>query len=356
MRPLSFLFNTIVFLLISLAIFSCTSIPTNPYDQKNTKIVLFGKSTIQTANETSVVDSVGNRISIGFTGNLPKYLDSVQLKIVLSGARDSVIKTYTDLASLKSSDTTWDALVFSDTGTKTIIGTAFISGIASTFSDSIAIIVRGKPLNHKPSLDFTGPTTIVAGQQSILTVTAVDSDKTQQDTIVLAQGPSGAVFSSGIFNWTPPATFSGTDSAIFIVHDNGYPVMYDTAKVVFTVTSSSTTPTSLWTSKTLNELASPGNTLTMTLLTYCSFPTGDVLTFTLLPGLPSTDSIANASTTPTYTFTPGPADTGVFYPQIVAKDSAGLSDTMTIHLTIKTTPITDTAKALTAFSFFQVPR
>jgi Immunoglobulin I-set domain/Immunoglobulin domain len=341
MRPWSFLFNAILFLLISLAIFSCTSIPTNPYDQKNTKIILFGKSTIQTANETSVVDSVGNPISVGFTGNLPKYLDSVQLKIVLSGARDSVIKTYTDLTQLKSSDTTWDALVFSDTGTKTIIGTAFISGIASTFSDSITIIVRGKPLNHKPSLVFTGPISIVAGQQSILTVTAVDSDKTQQDTIVLAQGPSGSVFSSGIFNWTPPATFSGTDSAIFIVHDNGYPVMYDTAKVVFTVTSSSTNPT-LWVHSTLNQVGSPGNALTMTLLDKCSFPTGDVLTFTLLPGLPGTDSIANASIAPTYTFTPGPADTGVFHPQIVAKDSRGISDTLTIALRISVSPSADT--------------
>ena len=185
-----------------------------------------------------------------------------------------------------------------------------------------------------------GPTSI-CGTLVILTVSASDTDSTQQTMIVMAQGPSGAGFISGIFTWPPSATFSGTDSAIFIVHDNGYPVMYDTAKVVFTVTSSSTTPTSLWSSKTINEPVSPGNTLTMTLLTYCSFPTGDVLTFTLLPGLPSTDSIANASTAPTYTFTPGPADTGVFHPQIVAKDSHGISDTLTITLRISV-PTTDT--------------
>jgi uncharacterized protein (TIGR02145 family)/uncharacterized repeat protein (TIGR02543 family) len=81
----------------------------------------------------------------------------------------------------------------------------------------------------------------------------------------------------------------------------------------------------------------------------CKDSDNDPLTFTLLDGAPSNDSIASAATAPTYTFLPGPGDTGTFYPKIVVTDSKNGFDTLTITLNIHAQSVS--SKALTAFSF-----
>ncbi|MGB7569847.1 MAG: immunoglobulin domain-containing protein, partial [Chitinivibrionales bacterium] len=90
----------------------------------------------------------------------------------------------------------------------------------------------------------------------------------------------------------------------------------------------------VWQKDTINEAGRPGNVIILTLADKCTDPDGDVLSFSLMSGPPDNDSIANAASNPAYTFTPGQGDTGVFYPRIVATDSKGGFDTLTIALTI----------------------
>jgi hypothetical protein len=80
----------------------------------------------------------------------------------------------------------------------------------------------------------------------------------------------------------------------------------------------------------LNLVATVGTTTNLTLGDKCSDPDGDSLTFTLLSGNPVGDTIKNS----VYSFMPTLTDTGAFSPQIVAKDPMGLSDTLTVHLTV----------------------
>jgi len=347
MRPTYFIHIALFALIAGVFLFSCTTTPTNPYDISNTKIYLVARTSTQLAGKQGLADSIGNPITAGFSCNLPDNLDSVQLELALANGTDSIFKSFTNF----SSDTLWQTIVFGDTGIKTIKGVAYIKNYNKPYSDSIFIHIYGKPFNHAPVLRLvSGQTTITPKQICLLTVTAIDTDLTQKDSIMLLKGPFSRLNDS-MFTWTPDSNSIGIDTAVFMAWDNGYPIMRDTLYVVITVTGTSTNHAPKWQDKTLNEVGTPGNAINLTLSDKCSDIDGDHLTFSLLSGQPSNDSIANAATAPTYTFTPGPGDTGVFNPQIVASDPQGLSDTMTIHLTIKTTPITDTAKALTTFSF-----
>jgi hypothetical protein len=81
----------------------------------------------------------------------------------------------------------------------------------------------------------------------------------------------------------------------------------------------------------------PGVPVSLTLADRCSDPDSEAIAFTLLTGAPAGDTVTGSA----YSFAPGSADTGVFYPQIVAHDPQGASDTLTITLTVSildTTP------------------
>ena len=335
MRPLSLLISFFVAALLTLFLFTCTTAPNKgPTDRSNTTITLVGKSSKNITSSDMVEDSVGNMISIGFYSNFPYFLDSVQLRLIISDIKDSMLQTFTNLTSLNSSDISWHSLSFSDSGIKTIYGKAYINDYNKPASDSITVFIHGKPLNRKPTIKITGLTTISVGQQCSFIVTIIDQDSTQKDSVILSKRPSEAVFNSGTFLWTPPTGFIGNDTAVFIAWDNGYPVMYDTARVAITVIGSSSNHAPAWQKKTINEVGQPGVPIAITLSDKCTDPDGDTLTFSLRPGLPEGDAIITTGGTPVYIFTPGQGDTGVFYPQIVAKDPQGLADTLTIALTI----------------------
>jgi hypothetical protein len=142
------------------------------------------------------------------------------------------------------------------------------------------------------------------------------------------------------FKWTPPSGFIGTSVVLFKVTDTDSPAYFDTGTVTITVSATPINHAPHWQNKTLNEETSPGNAINLTLSTMCKDSDNDPLTFTLLDGAPSNDSIASAATAPTYTFLPGPGDTGTFYPKIVVTDSKDGYDTLTITLNIHAQSVT----------------
>jgi alpha-tubulin suppressor-like RCC1 family protein len=129
------------------------------------------------------------------------------------------------------------------------------------------------------------------------------------------------------------------DSVTFIAFDNGEPVLYDTLTVHIIVsdTASKVNHPPIWQDSVITLSGCVGNALNLTLTNYCSDPDSDALTFSLIAGTPATDTISASI----YTFTPTKADTGVFYPKIIAKAPSGLADTVTLHITITAAAITD---------------
>jgi uncharacterized protein (TIGR02145 family)/uncharacterized repeat protein (TIGR02543 family) len=303
---------------------TCTENPANPYDISNTKIYLYARSEARAASSTGIEDSVGNIIEIGVTGNLPSNIDSVELI-----TKDSVFAV---LKGISSKDTLWASIVFTNTGTKTITGTAYISN-DTTYSASITATIHPKPVNHKPDIKINGNKEITITQTCTLTVTVLDSDISQTHSYDTLRTPTGSTFSGQVFIWKPASGFIGKDTVIFMVTDNGYPAMSDTDTTVITVSDTGTTTNHppVWQKNTIALTEKSGNTLTLTLLDKCSDVDSDKLTFILMAGAPSGDTILHDSV---WSYTPETKDTGTYYPRIIAKDSAGLSDTLTLYITI----------------------
>jgi alpha-tubulin suppressor-like RCC1 family protein len=228
----------------------CVSSPNNPYDKSNTKIYLVAKSSGHPAASMDFFeDSVSNRITFGIAANFPEYLDSIQLMHILSATHDSVLKKIPIPPKLNYMDTLWDNLVFYDSGTIEIEARAFINN-GKTVSDSLTLKIHSKPVNHKPKLSASGRTTIDSAGACVLTVSVLDTDLTQKDSVYMLHRPAGSNLVEKIFAWTAPEGFVGRDSVIFIVKDNGYPPLFDTLCVIIIVkgngTSNDSTPPEMY--------------------------------------------------------------------------------------------------------------
>jgi uncharacterized protein (TIGR02145 family)/uncharacterized repeat protein (TIGR02543 family) len=227
--------------LMSIMSMTCNN-PANPYDSINTKIYLYARSVARTTSSTGIDDSVGNTIYIGCNSNLPANIDSVQLKYIIQysgSSKDSTFGIFKNLSWKNSSDTLCDSLVFSDSGTKIITGTAYINN-NTTISDSIIATIHLKPANHKPILNVTGDTTITVAQTCSLTVFVSDVDSLQTHSFSVLKKPLSGSFVNPTFIWKPSSDNIGKDTVIFMVSDNGYPVMSDTDSLVITVRDTST--------------------------------------------------------------------------------------------------------------------
>ena len=115
-----------------------------------------------------------------------------------------------------------------------------------------------------------------------------------------------------------------------MVIDNGVPPMSDTETVLILVSDSVVNHPPKWQSDTITLSATVGSALTLTLTDKCTDPDGDKISFSLLSGKPAGDTIKAG----VYSFMPAASDTGHYSSIIVAKDSLGLADTLTINLTI----------------------
>jgi uncharacterized repeat protein (TIGR02543 family) len=337
---------------ILLSFLSCVSAPPNPYDFSNTKIYLTLKSSGNLISADTLVDTVGNSIKVGITANFPDYVDSVGMMFFTSDGNEEIDTVLTNLVLLKNQDTLWYKASFPKNGNRTLIATAFAEG-NNKYSVKGYLNILDKPVKPVPRawphLVVNKTITIGPSQTCSLSVSVLDSNTAQAHTFYMKQDTLPQVVFTPPFTWTPPSGFIGTSVVLFKVTDTDSPSYFDTGTVTITVTATPINHAPQWTNKTLNEVTGPGNAINLTLSTMCKDTDNDPMTFSLIPGAPANDSIANAATTPTYTFLPGPGDTGTFYPKIVASDSRGGYDTLTITLNIHAQIVS--SKALTAFSF-----
>ena len=336
MRPLSLFFIALLAAIAGLFLFSCTT-PSNPYDPSNTKIYLTIKSPTGLANADSLTDTVGNMISVGITANFPDYVDSIGITVYSSPDgnidMDTVLKR---LIPLKNKDTLWYKFTFATSGRKTLTATVFAGNFNNSTYGYLTIFDEpAKPvLRAWPHLVVNKTINITPSQTCSLAVSALDSNAAQAHTFYAKQDTLPMTAFTPPFKWTPLSGFIGTSVVLFKVTDTDSPAYFDTGTVTITVSATPINHAPHWQNKTLNEETSPGNAINLTLSTMCKDSDNDPLTFTLLDGAPSNDSIASAATAPTYTFLPGPGDTGTFYPKIVVTDSKDGYDTLTITLNI----------------------
>ena len=316
------------------------------------------KSTTLKQNINQYVDTVGNTISLGFTSNLPNFIDSVVVTVV---SAQGAVETGATLKSIDTakqySDTVWYTTApFVSAGIKSINALAFIQeNNKDSVKTTINIIDRTHPIvsqRIKPRLIVSDTATFAAGQLCSLSVSVWDTNPTQAHIFSVKQDTQSqfSVFAPP-FIWTPLAGFTGTSTVTFKVADADSLSYFDTQTVVITILAvSPINHAPKWANKTINEVGSPGNAINLTISKMCTDPDGDLLTFSLVTGIsPSTSTITTSGDSSIYSFTPGPGDTGTFYPRVVATDPLGLSDTMTITLKINAPNIV--SKALTAFSF-----
>ncbi|HUI91841.1 MAG TPA: immunoglobulin domain-containing protein [Chitinivibrionales bacterium] len=185
---------------------------------------------------TTISDSVGKPVKIILLAYLPSYIDSVKVIVANTTTAD------TDTVRVFNKGTVWTDtqivnIIFRTAGTRTVTIIVFAGGTEKTSTVSIDIAAKPVP-NHRPALVVTGLLNITTAQTCSLSLSVRDSDTGQTHLFTLVKGPKGATFTDSIFRWTPPAGFTGTDSAVFSVTDNGAPPLSDTATEYITVSES----------------------------------------------------------------------------------------------------------------------
>src|SRR5271157_1982277 len=217
----------------ALALLTCTS-QQNPFKPQDARINLVVENSSHQIDTITVTDTVGNQVRIGMSAYLPSYISLV--KVTVTGGPTETDTTVAFSNASTWTDTQWVDITFHSTGTKTVTVTVSLQGAPDkTFTATITIV--GKNVNHKPTLSVSGVRNIVSAQACSLSLSATDPDSGQTLTFAMIKGPQNATLTGTVFRWTSPATFTGVDSAIFMVTDNGTPAMSDTQKVMITVSS-----------------------------------------------------------------------------------------------------------------------
>ena len=245
--------------------------------------------------------------------------------VSVNNTTHEVCVTYTPTADYNGLDTI--CVIVCDSGTPTLCDTAKIP-------------VTVTPVNDKPVVTITTPTTIP--EDSTITVCGTIADPDAGDTFTST--PCGALHGTVsttvtggqvCMTYTPTLNYNGTDTLCFIVCDNGTPSKCDTVKKAITILPVNDVPVVSETPKTATE---------DTPLTICQTITdpdaGDTHTATAcgaLHGTLSTPSVSGGQVCVTYT--PNADYNGADTVCVIVCDQAGLCDTAKIPVTV--TPVDD---------------
>ncbi len=307
--------------LLSLLLLTCTGQQPNPFQQSDANITPALENSFGQTSDSTISDTVGNRISIGIRPYLASFIDSVRV-VVHSGsttdtsftfgknsdwannprivvpfrsvgtriasftvfigssekfdsatvkilARPINITTKSSNDSVTQSDSITFAAGVSDTGLHSFQwykDTTILSGatqatltinpvlassagsytclIRDQYGDTArtpaAILTVKQPVipNRRPVLEVTGLRNITVAQTCSLSLSAQDSDAGQTQVFSLVKGPQGGTLTGPTFKWVPPSGFTGIDTVVFAVTDNGTPPLSDTVPVYITVSES----------------------------------------------------------------------------------------------------------------------
>ena len=220
-------------------LFSCKDLPTNPDNATNSAVSLSLKSTVGLISEQQVSDTAGNTVEIVIALRYPEYIKSTKVQVLASN--DS-IEYDTSLISMskKYQDTIRLVKTFSVPGIKRVVATAYIQDNSPKYDTALMTIInpvfiQQEIVNHKPELLVNGNEVITVDQTCTLSVVANDSDLQQVHTVYVWNKGKSNVVANKKYAWTPALGFIGKDTLMFIVTDNGSPILSDTVNFVVEV-------------------------------------------------------------------------------------------------------------------------
>jgi hypothetical protein len=237
------IFSTVTSVLsLSMMLTMFCDLPDNPDDPAKTKISALIKTSGGTMSVNNSEDTIGKTLFIGAALFLPSYFDSLQL--IITHENDTLFDTmYIINDSINFYDTIWKDFIFYAPGKKTVLYTPFTSvNVSPVMATADIRVPSNLPENHKPEITVTGTTVCKPGATFELAVTTNDTDAGQRLSISIPDKPAGSLFEDDLFTWTTSGDFSGRDTLLFIVKDNGYPQQSDTAVAVITVTATPHSP------------------------------------------------------------------------------------------------------------------
>ncbi|MBN1602805.1 MAG: immunoglobulin domain-containing protein [Chitinispirillaceae bacterium] len=323
------------------------NLPPDLSDPSNTSITPFITSTDGKTYKESLWDTAGKPVNIGAALFLPVNINSINLKIT----RDTQL-----IFDTLFQDYIRDS--FKDTLLKTF--TFFIPGkYQATFTPKTALSLEPVSIsfvmlaseNHKPEIEIKGTTTVKPGETCALAVISSDPDSGQVLTMTVKGQPYGSTFLNGSFFWAVPLNFTGYDTLVFAVTDNGNPPLSAEKQVILTVTAPPENNAPKWSDDTLMVLLNDTSAYSLNLAAKCTDSDGDSLSWLLLQQDSLNDSIKNGA----YLFRATPASAGTHYPAIIATDPSGASDTLFIKLTIQLLPSSRVELASIGFSSGTLP-
>ncbi|MBN1760388.1 MAG: hypothetical protein JW863_18815, partial [Chitinispirillaceae bacterium] len=209
-------------------------LPEAPPGPEEAGVSLCLKSSTGTTSIETVTDSVGKIVSIGLVLKLTQYIDSTVVTVTVGGVQEFREKS---TSKRLETDTVIYPKTFSTPGERVVTAVGYISGMPNSEATAIIKIV-GKPQeNHPPSLSVKGAQLVGVGETVLLHVSATDPDAGQTALVTYLRIPNGATFKSDTLRWVPTLQNVGTDTAIFVATDNGYPVMTFTDTVLIAVSA-----------------------------------------------------------------------------------------------------------------------
>jgi Immunoglobulin domain/Ig-like domain CHU_C associated/Bacterial Ig domain len=215
-----------------LIIIACTDPPVSPFVPGNANMELWLKSS-DDAVRYDAFDSVNHAVKIGVVRVMPKFIDSISVKIINS-SNLSVMDTMMRISSDATiTDTVWLSQSFSLGDHYVVEALAYIEDKRTVYkSGQIRIDGVG---NIKPKISVVGSHNPVPNIPCTLSVYGTDSNAGQVLSYTVADAPVAAVFSNQRLIWTPSLADTLSYTIKFKVSDNGLPPLSDSAVHVITV-------------------------------------------------------------------------------------------------------------------------
>jgi hypothetical protein len=230
---------SILIVTMLLIIIACTDPPESPFVVDNANMEFLLKSSNGAVGE-SAIDSVNQVVKIGVVRVMPRFFDSISVKIINSSnlsVMDTMMRFKSDATI---TDTIWINYNFP-------LGDRYVVEVLAHKSDKKTIYKSGQIRvdgmgNVRPKLNVIGTHNPIPNSPCTLSVYGTDSNAGQVMSYTVAGAPAAAVFSNQRLIWTPSAADTTVFSIMFKVSDNGLPPLSDSVVHILTVAKNLTKP------------------------------------------------------------------------------------------------------------------
>lgn len=222
-----------------LIIVACTDPPGSPFIPDNANMQLLVKSSTGAVGEMAI-DSVNRTINIMVITLMPKFIDSISVKIINS----SNLTVADSMLRINSSITTFDTILISRNfplGDRYTVEALAYKENNKTVFESAEIQINGLG-NIKPKIGSVGTHNSIPNVACTLSVYGTDTNPGQVLTYTVADAPLTAVFINQQLIWTPSVTDTGTYAIKFKVTDNGLPPLSDSTIHMITMVTNLAKP------------------------------------------------------------------------------------------------------------------